>query len=81
MRARCAGLGSVKDGVIMMLVSYRTLAVVFWFALLERYMPVVRGDKAPFLAIGFIPFYTGPAERCSNCTATGSAMTALAALW
>ena len=44
-RARCAGLGSVKDAVIMMLVSYRPLAAGVLLVILERYMRVDRGDE------------------------------------
>ena len=50
-RARCAGLGSVKDGVIMMLVSYRPLAAPVLVELLERSMRSVHGGRDPFARV------------------------------
>ena len=60
-RARCAGLGSVKDAcepVIMMLVSYRPLGAGVLLALLERYMRADRGDEGSVGPTALNPFYS-----------------------
>ena len=44
----------MKDGVIMMLVSYRPLAALVLFALLERFMRSVRGGRDLFGRLDFL---------------------------
>ena len=79
---RCAGLGSVKDGVIMILVSYRPLGAGVLLALLERYMRVDRSGEGSVGPTAVNSVHLGFTEReMPQFAGTGSGMTALSIVW